>query len=60
MSNCFHRWPGKLDNSVAGGLPWDIKPLDGIVKEAEEEAKLEAKIVKEHAKSAGNVRAFFQ
>ncbi|RHY30551.1 hypothetical protein DYB32_004220 [Aphanomyces invadans] len=32
--------PGKLDTLVGGGLPWDISPLENMLKEAEEEAGL--------------------
>ncbi|ETW05680.1 hypothetical protein H310_03400 [Aphanomyces invadans] len=32
--------PGKLDTLVGGGLPWDLSPLENMLKEAEEEAGL--------------------
>ncbi|KAG8889217.1 hypothetical protein FRB98_005410 [Tulasnella sp. 332] len=32
-------WPGYLDNSVAGGLPYGLTPREGLVKECMEEAR---------------------
>ncbi len=32
--------PGKLDTIAGGGLPWDITPLENMLKEAQEEAGL--------------------
>jgi 8-oxo-dGTP pyrophosphatase MutT (NUDIX family) len=34
-------WPGWLDNTVAGGLPNHLSPVDGILEEAFEEASLD-------------------
>ena len=38
--------PGQLDNIAAGGLPKGMTPLQNIIKESEEEAKLPRELVK--------------
>ena len=61
-SSQFHRWPGRLDNvscpvvipetsltkeqSVAGGIPAGMTPLDAMVKECDEEASLPDELVR--------------
>jgi 8-oxo-dGTP pyrophosphatase MutT (NUDIX family) len=39
-----HVHPGKLDNMVAGGQPADLSPFDNMVKEAAEEADVDADV----------------
>lgn len=39
--------PGKLDNLVAGGLPWDITLRDNLLKECEEEAGMSADLAEQ-------------
>ncbi|KAL1638574.1 hypothetical protein SLS58_008787 [Diplodia intermedia] len=51
-------YPGMLDNTVAGGLPANEKPMDALVREAEEEAALPADFVRRRAKAVGNVSYF--
>jgi len=45
---------GKLDQLVAGGLPWDINPIDNLKKECYEEAGMSESLASE-AKSVGLV-----
>jgi hypothetical protein len=54
------RWPGYLDNSVAGGITSGMGPFESIVKESMEEASLEETIVRKHAKSVGAISYFFR
>lgn len=51
-SDSAHVHPGKLDNMVAGGQPADLSPFDNMVKEAAEEAALDAEVAS-RARSAG-------
>ncbi|WVO14886.1 hypothetical protein L204_102525 [Cryptococcus depauperatus] len=46
-------WPGFLDNSVAGGIPAGMKPLEAIIKECDEEASLPEQLVKKVIKNVG-------
>jgi 8-oxo-dGTP pyrophosphatase MutT (NUDIX family) len=48
-------YPGMLDNAVAGGVALGEKPLECLVREAAEEARLEQEFVREYAKAAGAV-----
>lgn len=48
-------WPGKLDNSVAGGLPSGMTPLESMIKECMEEASLPEDIVGPLIKPTGAV-----
>ncbi len=45
-------FPGRLDNMVAGGLPWGISKHENLLKEAQEEAGL-ARPVTNHAVPVG-------
>jgi len=56
----FCRWPGYLDNSVAGGIPTGIAPYNAIVKECGEEASLDEDVVRGHTKSVGSVMYYFR
>lgn len=53
------RWPGYLDNSVAGGIPSRMSNFETLVKESMEEASIEENIVRAHAKCAGAVSYYF-
>lgn len=46
--------PGKLDHLVAGGQPFDLTPLENVIKECEEEAGI-PKHLAERARPAGAV-----
>jgi len=46
--------PGKLDNLVAGGLPWDITLQENLLKECEEEAGMSAGLA-EQAVAVGSI-----
>ncbi|TVY83846.1 Uncharacterized protein LSUE1_G001621 [Lachnellula suecica] len=50
--------PGKLDTSVAGGVPAGVKPFECLVKEAAEEASLPQELTTASAKSVGCVMEF--
>ncbi len=39
-----HLYPGKLDQLVAGGLPWGISLADNLAKECQEEAGMSAEL----------------
>ncbi|WVQ80451.1 hypothetical protein IAT38_002556 [Cryptococcus sp. DSM 104549] len=46
-------WPGRLDNykqSVAGGIPAGMTPLDSVIKECDEEASLPEDLVRRYIK----------
>jgi hypothetical protein len=53
------RWPGYLDNSVAGGIPSGMSNFETLVKESMEEASIEENLVRTHAKCAGAVSYYF-
>ncbi|KAI0456462.1 NUDIX hydrolase domain-like protein [Xylaria acuta] len=48
-------YPGMLDNTVAGGLMTGEDPFECIVREADEEASLPGKLMRERAKFTGTV-----
>jgi 8-oxo-dGTP pyrophosphatase MutT (NUDIX family) len=50
--------PGKLDSSVAGGVPAGVEPFECLVKEAAEEASLPEKLTRLCAKAVGCVMEF--
>ena len=51
LSNCrFLRWPGALDNSVAGGISAGDQPMESMIRECGEEAGLSPELVKKHIK----------
>ncbi|KAK6497616.1 hypothetical protein TWF481_012021 [Arthrobotrys musiformis] len=52
-------YPGMLDNTVAGGMGDGANPWECIIKEAGEEASLEAEYVRAHAKAVGYVSYFY-
>jgi hypothetical protein len=54
------RWPGFLDNSVAGGIPAGMSAFESLVKESMEEASIAGDIVRKHARVAGCISYFFQ
>jgi 8-oxo-dGTP pyrophosphatase MutT (NUDIX family) len=48
-------YPGKLDNTVAGGIRAEESPLECIIHESDEEASLPADFVNKHVKAVGVV-----
>jgi 8-oxo-dGTP pyrophosphatase MutT (NUDIX family) len=50
--------PGKLDSSVAGGVPAGVHPFECLVKEATEEASLPPELTRLRAKAAGCVMEY--
>lgn len=50
---------GLLDNTVAGGMPEGLTPLETLVKESAEEASLPEALVREKARSVGCVTYFY-
>ncbi|WWD22331.1 hypothetical protein CI109_106822 [Kwoniella shandongensis] len=52
-------WPGRLDNSVAGGITSGMTPLETIVKECDEEANLPEDLVRKHVKATGVLSYFY-
>ncbi|KAK8845386.1 hypothetical protein IAR55_006099 [Kwoniella newhampshirensis] len=52
-------WPGRLDNSVAGGIPSGMTPFDSIIKECDEEASLPGDLVRKHIKATGVMSYFY-
>ncbi|HVI87178.1 MAG TPA: DUF4743 domain-containing protein [Dongiaceae bacterium] len=46
--------PGKLDNIVAGGLPYGLDPLRNLIKEAEEEAGI-GEVMARQARAVGAI-----
>lgn len=48
-------WPGRLDNSVAGGVAAHESPLECIIHEAEEEASLDRDMVRRQVVACGAV-----
>ena len=54
------RWPGYLDNTVAGGISSGISAFEALVKECKEEASIEASVVKKYARSAGSISYFLR
>ncbi|KAI9893171.1 MAG: hypothetical protein M1814_000719 [Vezdaea aestivalis] len=53
-------YPGMLDNSVAGGLGVGEKPLEGLVREAAEEASLDEELVRSKVVACGTVSYHFR
>ncbi|EAL18092.1 hypothetical protein CNBK1130 [Cryptococcus deneoformans B-3501A] len=53
-----YRSPLKYDSSVAGGLPVGHTPIQGLVKECQEEAGWPDKLIRKYARSAGIVTYF--
>ncbi|WVQ80405.1 hypothetical protein IAT38_002510 [Cryptococcus sp. DSM 104549] len=53
-----YRSPLKYDSSVAGGLPAGLTPMQGLIKECEEEAGWPEEMVRKYAKNVGMVTHF--
>ncbi|KAL5362911.1 NUDIX hydrolase domain-like protein [Aspergillus floccosus] len=51
-------YAGMLDCTAAGGLPAGVRPLEGVVREAVEEASLAAETVRARVRSTGCVSYF--
>ena len=54
------RWPGYLDNTVAGGIPSGLSAFEALVKECMEEASIAAEVVRKHVLAAGAISYFFR
>ncbi|KAI9635984.1 NUDIX hydrolase domain-like protein [Dioszegia hungarica] len=52
-------FPGMLDNTVAGGIPAGISPLESMIKECQEEASLPESFVVSRLKAAGVITYFY-
>ncbi|ODN97049.1 hypothetical protein I350_08028 [Cryptococcus amylolentus CBS 6273] len=52
-------WPGRLDNSVAGGITAGMTPFDTIIKECDEEASLPEDLVRKYIKNVGIATYFY-
>ncbi|CAK7903194.1 hypothetical protein CAAN1_07S06282 [[Candida] anglica] len=53
-------YPGKLDNTVAGGLGYPYGLFDTVIKECAEEAGLDEEYVRSHVKSSGVVSYMYK
>ncbi|PFH51180.1 hypothetical protein AMATHDRAFT_143183 [Amanita thiersii Skay4041] len=53
-------WPGRLDNTVAGGIPSGMTAIESLIKESMEEASIEEDIVRKYARPNGAVSYFFR
>jgi len=61
LFSCFTiRFPGFLDNTVAGGIPSGMPVFESLVKECMEEASLGADMVQKHVRGAGAISYFFR
>ena len=54
------RWPGYLDNTVAGGIPSGMSAWDSLVKECMEEASIDADVVNCHCRCTGAISYFYR
>jgi len=60
MLTVYFRWPGYLDNTVAGGIPSGMPVFESLVKECMEEASLDAEIIRKHTKAVGSISYFIR
>ena len=60
LINAHRRFPGYLDNSVAGGIPSGMGVFESLVRECMEEASIEADIVRKHTRAVGSISYFFR
>ena len=54
------RFPGMLDNTVAGGIPSGMSIFESLVKECMEEASLEDSLVRAHTRAVGSISYFYR
>ena len=54
------RWPGYLDNTVAGGIPSGMSPFESLIKECMEEASLPDEVVRDRITATGAISYFFR
>ncbi|KAK7042784.1 thiamine pyrophosphokinase [Favolaschia claudopus] len=54
------KWPGYLDNTVAGGIPSGMPIFEALVKECMEEASLGEDLVKSHVRAVGCISYFYR
>ncbi|KAK6904942.1 hypothetical protein L486_02589 [Kwoniella mangroviensis CBS 10435] len=52
-------WPGRLDNSVAGGITAGSTPIETMIKECDEEASLPEEFVKKRLQNCGVATYFY-
>ncbi|WWC67082.1 uncharacterized protein I206_100989 [Kwoniella pini CBS 10737] len=52
-------WPGRLDNTVAGGITAGSTPIETMVKECDEEANLPEDFVRKRLKNTGVCTYFY-
>ncbi|KAK9329787.1 NUDIX hydrolase domain-like protein [Lipomyces starkeyi] len=52
-------YPSMLDNTVAGGIGYPYGVFDTLIKECGEEAGFDSELIKEKAKSVGNVSYYY-
>ncbi|WVW81506.1 hypothetical protein I302_103500 [Kwoniella bestiolae CBS 10118] len=52
-------WPGKLDNSVSGGISAGSTPFETLLKECDEEASLPGAFIERYVKNAGVTTYFY-
>ncbi|KAK9237080.1 NUDIX hydrolase domain-like protein [Lipomyces kononenkoae] len=52
-------YPSMLDNTVAGGIGYPYGVFDTLIKECGEEAGFDPELIKEKAKSVGNVSYYY-
>jgi len=55
-----HRWPGYLDNTVAGGIPSGLSAFEALVKECMEEASIADDVARKHVEAVGAISYFFR
>jgi 8-oxo-dGTP pyrophosphatase MutT (NUDIX family) len=60
LIHSFLRWPGYLDNTVAGGIPAGMPVFEALVKECMEEASLPEELVRAHVRAVGCISYFFR
>ncbi|KAF8607140.1 hypothetical protein BDV93DRAFT_520039 [Ceratobasidium sp. AG-I] len=53
-------WPGFLDNSVAGGIPYGMTPFESMIKECEEEASLSEEVSRKSLRVVGVTSYFYR
>jgi len=57
---CECRYPGLLDNSVAGGVPSGMSMFESMVKECMEEASIADHVVRKYARATGAISYFIR
>ena len=60
MFTVHSRWPGYLDNTVAGGIPSGMPIFESLVKECMEEANFDPEIIRKYTKAVGSISYFIR